>query len=128
MASGTIKRPHYESGWKTLTLSSAFTAYNSSFTPQYCRTGYLVNIIGAVKPTSAISYSTTIAKIATLPEGFRPRTQLKQICQGSCDNIWMLSLDTDGTLGFSRYRSGTTQNTASTSAFLPFCITFIEFS
>ena len=115
-------------GWKEVVLSSAFEAYNSSYTPRYRRIGDIVTVVGAVKPKSEIEGSGTAVTIFTLPEGYRPKVNTVTVCQGSGAAEWTFTLSTAGVGSFSRHRSaGSTGyvNTA-TTAWLPFHVTFIR--
>ena len=101
-----------DSGWKNATLTSNFNAYSniSSNTPQYRKVGNIVEIRGVVS-------------IFTLPTGYRPSNAIFEICQGSGKNVWLLTINSNGTVQFSRY--GTNANaTARTSAWLCFNKTF----
>lgn len=113
-----------DSGWINATLSSRFTLYASDSECKYRKIGKYVQIHGVVKPKSAIAGSTTEYTIFTLPEGYRPSNSVYSLCQGSGKNTWLLRVNTDGTVNFSRY--GTTSNTeAGTSAWLPFDMGFL---
>lgn len=110
---------------KNATLTSNFNAYSniSSNTPQYRKVGNIVEIRGVVSPKSNLTGSTTGVTIFTLPTGYRPSNAIFEICQGSGKNVWLLTINSNGTVQFSRY--GTNANaTASTSAWLCFNKTF----
>ena len=80
----------------------------------------MAEIYGTVSPNSSISGSTTNYTICTIPEGLRPKHQINQICQGSSQNIWMLRIDLDGVVTFSRYRHSGSWESASNTTWLPF--------
>jgi hypothetical protein len=111
-----------DSGWKLATLKDSFVVYDtSSIEPRYRKIGKIVEIQGAVKPTSALVGSNDEVIIFNLPLGFRPNVsgRITNLCQGSDKNTWLLSINSNGNVTFSRY--GTTANTsASTSTWLPF--------
>lgn len=113
--------------WKNATLSSNFTNYYSSGSeaPKYRRHGNLVEIRGTVKPTKEIEYSTEYTDIFTLPEGYRPDTSVFTLCQGSGACIWLMQINNEGRVGFTRYRNGDTNTNASNSVWLPFHCTFL---
>lgn len=92
-----------DSGWINATLTSQFTEYSSSETPQYRKFGWLVEIRGAVKPTSAIAGSNTEYTIFTLPDGYRPGRGIRALCQGSGVAKWLLTVNPNGNVTFSRY-------------------------
>ena len=114
-----------DTGWKTLTLTSDFHTYEDSSPniPMYRKVGKVVEIVGAIAPTSEIP-SGTNKLIATLPEGYRPSKNRYFICQGSGRNIWTLYVYPDGSIIFARYGSSA-YGAASTSVWLPFNVTFL---
>lgn len=114
-----------DTGWQTLTLTSDFHTYEDSSPniPMYRKVGKVVEIVGAIAPTSEIP-SGTNKLIATLPEGYRPSKNRYFICQGSGRNIWTLYVYSDGSIVFARYGSSA-YAAASTSVWLPFNVTFL---
>lgn len=114
-----------DTGWQTLTLTSDFHTYedNSANTPQYRKTGKVVEIVGAIAPTSNISAGTN-KTIATLPEGYRPSKNRYFICQGTIRAIWTLYVYSNGQVIFSRYGKSEYAD-ASTDVWLPFNVTFL---
>ena len=113
-----------DSGWINATLSSRFTLYASDSECKYRKIGKYVQIHGVVKPTATIAGSATDYPIFTLPEGYRPSVSVYSVCQGSGKNTWLLRVNTDGTVNFSRY--GITSNAeAGTSTWLPFDMGFL---
>ena len=114
-------------GWITPTLEGGFELYStgSASAVRYRKVGGIVEIRGAVKPTTAIAGSDTTYPIFTLPEGYRPSNVLRVVCQGSYWYHWLLMVKTNGEVSFSRYSDGTKFTEAPTTAWLPFQITFI---
>ena len=111
-----------DGGWENATLNSGFTQYDSGSTPQYRKVGKLVEIRGAVKPTSDIA-SGGSATIFDLPTGCRPSNNIYVLCQGSGKNFWLLTIYEGGSIVVSRY--GSTANAkCPTGAWLPFHATF----
>ena len=112
------------SGWKNLTIDSAFAAYTDNTQPKYKVNGSLVTVMGALSPKTAFTSSTTKVTMASgLPEGLRPDTPLTFICQGSGLNRWACGIETNGTITISRY--GITENASvPTSAWLIFNCTY----
>lgn len=92
-----------DSGWKNLTLTSAFAVYATSSVAQYRKIGNLVMLRGQIKPTSEIAASTTNTIMSTLPTGFRSGLALTFVCQGSDVNRWALTIYANGDLGVARY-------------------------
>ena len=90
---------------------------------QYRKIGDIVEIKGIVSPKNDLAGSNTGVTIFTLPSGYRPTKTVYEICQGSGRNVWLLAINTNGAVQFSRY--GVTGNiTANSSAWLCFDKTF----
>ena len=117
-----------DTGWIDVTsLGSDFVVYSSdsSSTVQYRRRGKIVEIRGAVKPTSAIPGSATNYTIFTLPSGYRPSGQVTVLSQGSGTFNWLLSINSAGAVRFSRYSNGSEYVNTSTSSWLPISAIFL---
>lgn len=114
-------------GWLTPTIEDDFELYStgSASIVRYRKVAGIVEIRGAVKPTSAIAGSDTTHTIFTLPEGYRPDSVIRVVCQGSYWYHWLLMVKTNGEVSFSRYSDGNNFLEAPTSAWLPFQLTFI---
>ena len=115
-------------GWIYPTLESNFAMYGtdeSANKTRYRKDGRLVEVRGIVKPTVDIAGSTTIYPIFTLPNGYRPSSPIYVVCQGSGNCTWLLRVNPNGEVGFSRYRNGDATATAAVGAWLPFQVTFI---
>ena len=113
-----------DSGWQTASLTSDFKPFqgNSSYTPKYRKVGKVVEISGIISPSATLSAGSE-KNIFTLPTGYRPSIVRYNICQGSANNKWLLTINTTGIVTFSRY--GTTTNTdATSSVWLPFTFNF----
>ena len=116
-----------DSGWKKAILTDNFVPYstNADTTPIYRKNGNNVEIKGSVKPIPGLTNSSTKIEIFTLPPGFRPSLiGLSTICQGSGNNVWLLSVEVDGKVTFSRYRSGDNVPALNGNEWLPFNISF----
>ena len=114
-------------GWIYPTIGSEFAVYASdgvSSSPACRKDGRLVEVRGIVKPTIDIAGGTDMHTIFTVPEGYRPKDPVYAVCQGSGNCVWLLRVNTSGTVDFSRYRSGDTSTTASAGAWLPFQVTY----
>lgn len=110
------------SGWKTATLTSDFAKYDDKDDniPQYIKIGKLVQVRGAVSPTSAITGSADAYTIFTLPEGYRPSKQVSILSPGSGANQWLLTITASGLVRFARYNNGAGYVNATTTSWLPF--------
>ena len=93
------------SGWIDLEWTSDFENYNnnSDVNPQYRRIGKEVYLRGVATPTKDIPGSVTEITMFNLPEGVRPSKDVPEICQGTGKNTWLLMVNTDGRVTFSRY-------------------------
>ncbi|MDO4377978.1 MAG: DUF859 family phage minor structural protein [Erysipelotrichia bacterium] len=114
-----------DTDWTNLTLSTAFTYYDKQTDiPKYRVYGKQVEIRGTIKPTTTHMASNTRETIATLPSALAPSDAIFLLCQGSGKNTWLLSVQTDGEITFSRY--GTSENAeVPNTAWLPFQITYL---
>ena len=63
----------------------------------------MVEVCGVLAPVETLPGSTSAVVMFTLPEGCRPNTIRYFVCQGSNTNKWLLSIDPNGDVGFSRY-------------------------
>lgn len=111
-----------DTGWIVPTLGSRFREYTSGWRPGYRKKNGIVQVVGAVQPTSTITYdeASTELTIFELPEGFRPYRNVVKICQGSVRCKWLFQARTNGIVSFSRYHVGDLYEQAGTNAWLPF--------
>ena len=86
--------------------------------------GSVVQVVGNVSPNSAVAAGGSVT-IGTLPPGYRPRSEVTKICQGSTNYTWLFRIYTNGTVSAARYRSGGTAAEMPTTAWLTFSATFI---
>lgn len=97
-----------DSGWITPQVSNVVT-YNGATGNEirYRKINGIVHILGVVSPSkddNGMGGVNTVP-VFTLPAGYRPCTQVVQVCQGSSRAIWTLNITTSGTVGFCRYRN-----------------------
>lgn len=94
-----------DTGWIDLEWTSDFENYNnySGVNPQYRRIGKEAYLRGVATPTEDIPGSATEITMFNLPEGVRPSRDVSKICQGTGKNTWLLTVNTDGRVAFSRY-------------------------
>ena len=119
-----------DSGWKFPALSSAFKLYSSDpeNAVRYRRKNGVVTVSGVVSPSSDTNEigSSSRVDMFTLPEGFRPATNVVVICQGTSRDVWTLVVNAgSGTVGASRYRSGNAYATPNSTTWMPFTATFL---
>ena len=115
-------------GWIYPNIESEFAVYASdgvSSRPCCRKDGRVVEVRGIVKPAVDIAGGTEMHTIITVPVGYRPNSPIYTICQGSGNCTWLLRVNTNGTVDFSRYRNGDATTTASVGAWLPFQVTYL---
>lgn len=110
--------------WTALTLNSACTAYSSDTTPHYKRKGDLVTLIGDVKPNAEVAAGSAMT-IGQLPAECYPAQRVCFLCQGSGRASWLCTIDTTGVITAARYRTEAGNQAMTTSAWLPFAITYM---
>lgn len=112
--------------WVDLTIAEGFALYNGTVAnqPKYKVTGNVVTVTGILTPETEFTSSTSVVTIASgIPEDLRPPVNLQFVCQGSMMNRWNCSVNTNGTVGLSRY--GTTEaTTVPVNAWLCFTVTY----
>ena len=116
-----------DSGWKTATLNSNFTTYDSGGTVRYRKIGKMVVVRGVVKPTTTLTFTGTSETytIFTLPSGYRPPNNIYITCEGTSGGYWCCSLRTDGTVKMERNRAYSAGwRNAETSHWFPFHASF----
>lgn len=95
--------------WKKLELpsDSKFKLYSSGEDSpiKYKKIMNIVFLQGVITPKSDIEGSAEEQLILKLPEELVPSYPGRFICQGTGKNIWLLNLNKDGKLSFSRYGS-----------------------
>ena len=103
--------------------TSYFTLYDSDWGSVKLKIyGHLAEISGWVKPTVAISGSTTLIDIPTsyVPSDYRPSQDINLLMCGSTYYVWLLRIGADGRITFARYRCTDSYASAGTSTSLPF--------
>lgn len=114
-----------DSGWINMELTSTFLPYASTSINAYRKVGNVVTIVGELKPAANIAASNTPYNICTLPEGYRPKTLITSIMQGTDASEWLLTINPNGVVQFARYRSGGSFVQCTTAYWLPFYATFL---
>lgn len=114
-----------DSGWfNGGVLGDSFTVYNDNSQVKYRKIGKQVQIMGTVKPRVDIAGSTDQHTIFTLPSGYRPPYAMHQVCYGSNNYTWRLTVNTNGTVCFSRYGLDSGYVTAAVGHWINFQATF----
>ena len=96
----------YDTGWQEVTFEPGYARYNDSSSVYIRRKGDLVELTGVWKPTSTKSASNIPVVFASIPDELKPTKAVNTVCFGQGKNTYMLTVDTDTTLCWSRY--GTT--------------------
>ena len=97
-----------DTGWQEVTFKSGYTRYNDSTSVYIRRKGDLVELTGVWKPTSTKTASSTPVPFASIPNELKPKKSINVICPGQGKNSYMLTVDGDALLKWSRY--GTTSS------------------
>lgn len=119
-----------DTGWVTLSWASNFGTHSTGQDAKVRRVGKIVQLTGWATPKSAMTIDADNPKtIFTLPEQFRPNATLEILCQGSQMAIFLLTINPNGIVQVSRYRStnstSSTYPSVSSGAWLPFNATWI---
>ena len=113
------------SGWIDLEFSSNFENYNgiASNNPKYRKIGNIVMLQGLATPVEKTPADSTQVELFTIPEEIRPSKEFYQVCHGTRSNKWLLTVNTNGSVSFSRYGTNDWVS-ASPGNWLPFNITY----
>jgi len=121
-----------DSGWKTLPLNgNAFKVYSNdaSYTPMYRKVNGVVEVTGGVSPNTTQTLGETALTIGTLPAGFRPASNrdVQVICQASDRKLWLLRINSSGTVYAQRMRDmgSTSYQSMATTEWMLFTATFL---
>lgn len=128
------ERWYYTNAWSEWTgdwiypaIGSEFSVYSNTggSTPGCRKDGRVVEVRGIVTPISDIAGGTDMHTIFTVPAAYRPNSPVYVMCQGSGNCTWLLRVNTDGKVDFSRYRNGDTTTTVTAGTWLPFQVTYL---
>ena len=92
-----------DTGWEEVTFKSGYSKYNNSTSVYVRRKGNCVELNGVWKTTSTKSTSSNPVPFASMPGELAPIRPVNTVCFGKGRNIYMLTVDTDATLCWSRY-------------------------
>ena len=96
----------YDSDWQEVTFKPGYARYSDSSSVYIRRKGDLVELIGVWKATSTKSASNLPVPFASIPAELKPTKSINILCPGMGKNTYILTVDTDANLKWSRY--GTT--------------------
>ena len=114
-----------DTGWVDLEFSSNFENHGgtASNNPKYRKIGNVVMLQGIATPVAKTPADSSELELFTIPEEIRPSKEFYQLCQGTGTNKWLLTVNTNGAVTFSRY--GTTDwASANPGNWLPFNIVY----
>lgn len=108
-----------------LTISTSFKLYNGETynqpTVRKSAAG-MVELVGRLSPAGLYNDLAATAGVLmfNIPTGYRPAVSFTTIQHGSGTAIWLMTVETNGDVKASRYRTGDTSEVPSTSAWMPF--------
>ena len=114
-----------------LTLASSAKAYdnNSSNVPVCRKCGRVVDIRGVVSPSSSHSadsdMSFNICGNNAIPSDCRPPASVHTVCQGSGTSIWLVTINTNGSIVGARFRDNNGWRAIDANTWLPFHVTYV---
>ena len=115
----------FTSGWININYSERFTGYSKNYNSvRVSLNGNQVCLTGIMKPTEVIPGGTDKIVVCTLPTNLRPLSEQNFVCHGSSTNTYMLTIETNGNVNFSRYTNNTIYIETPTTAWLPFSLTY----
>ena len=87
-----------DTGWQTAALTSDFKLYASGSPVRYRRKNGVVTVTGIVSPASNTNDigSSTRVDMFTLPEGYRPVSDVVVMCQGTSTDLWVFGITASG--------------------------------
>ena len=100
----------YDSDWQEVTFKPGYARFNDSTSVYIRRKGDFVELTGVWKPTSTKSASSIPVIFASIPDELKPTKAVNTICFGQNKNTYILTVDTDATLKWSRYGINTSIN------------------
>ena len=115
----------FTSGWININYSERFTGYSKNYNSvRVSLNGNQICLMGIMKPTEVIPGGTDKVVVCTLPSNIRPLTEQNFVCHGSSTNTYMITIETNGNVSYSRYTNNTIYIETPTSAWLPYAITY----
>ena len=108
-----------DSGWQNVVFKSGFSDYSSTNPMRYRRIGKIVHLEGIIKNTSAFTPNTGTTIVATIDDPYcRPTYSQYTLMQGTGANRFLLIINSDGTIGISRYGTTTTSTQVEAGSWL----------
>ena len=97
----------YDSDWQEVTFKSGYARYNDSTSVYVRRKGDFVELTGVWKATSTKSAASNPVAFASTPDKLKPTKSINVLCPGIGKNTYMLTVEADGNLKWSRYGTNT---------------------
>ena len=97
----------YDSDWQEVTFKPGYARYRDSSSVYVRRKGDFVELTGIWKTTSKKSASSIPIVFASIPKELKPTKAVNTVCFGRGRNIYMLTVNTDADLCWSRYGAST---------------------
>ena len=96
-----------DSGWQEVTFKTGYARYGEASSVYIRRKGNFVELTGVWKPTSTKTASLNPVAFASIPDELKPTKSINVICPGQGMNRYVLTVDTDANLKWSRYGANT---------------------
>ena len=118
-----------DSGW--MTLSGNLSGLSDVTTPEYRKVNGQVFVRGTVKVNNTVSNldpmgSPTQYQIGQLPYGYRPTKQTRIVCQTGGAGLFLLTVNSNGTVNVSRYQiNGNYPSTIPSGTNFAFSVSFL---
>lgn len=93
----------YNSDWQEVTFKPGYARYSDSSSVYVRRKGDFVELTGVWKPTSKKSAASNPVPFASIPDELKPTKAVNTICFGQSMNTYMLTVNVDGDVCWSRY-------------------------
>ena len=90
--------------------NSTYYATSGANQPKAYKCGRIVTLVGCFKNTSEIALSSDSVKIGSVPSACKPISTYRAVVQGSGKNSFLLTVESDGSIGVARY--GTSSSVA----------------
>lgn len=111
--------------WQEVTFKSGYSRYNDSTSVYIHRKGNLVELTGLWKPTSTKSATLTPTAFASIPSELAPTRNISTICFGINKHTYMLTVESNGNLKWSRYGVDTSVDLQSSHGAYVHCVWII---
>lgn len=108
----------YSSGW-------SYYDNNTNNQPVIRASGNVVNLQGVLTNTASKTLNITGIMVFSIPSAYAPTRPTYAVCHGSGTNKFLLQVNNNGEVTFSRYTNATSYSAISSGAWFPFNLTWI---